>query len=177
MMRRISTVGIAVLIVLMFGMTVGAANGPLVEANLTSSDPTGGGYCSSFTGEVPGNWGGEPGDGAVTAFPGDDDDAGYCSFTWPEGKARRIELRVLDGLADDSFAVYVKNPAGKWVLTYSYSDQYATETWLVHTIEGFPAGKGQGAHLDLMIVPTNVGWSGFNTYGQLAVDTVALYEH
>ena len=114
----------------------------------------------------------------MTAFPGDDDEKGYCTLTWDSGgKARRIELRVLDGLADDSFEVWVMNPAGHWVVVYSYTDQYATETWVTHNINGFPAGKGQGPEVELAIVPTQLGWSGYNTWGQLAVDYIAVYEH
>jgi hypothetical protein len=41
----------------------------------------------------------------------------------------------------------------------------------------FPAGKGQGSTVDIKIVPTNLGWSGFNTWGQLAVDYVKLFDH
>lgn len=135
------------------------------------------GYCWSFNDENPGNWGGEFGQGAVTAFPGDSDDAGYCMFQAFSDKAHRIELRVLDGIADDSFDVYVKNPADKWVLVYSYMDQYTTETWLIHNIYSFPAGKGQGSTVEIKIMPTNVGWSGFNTWGQLGVDYIKLYDH
>ena len=152
-------------------------NGWLAKANLHNGDLTGGGYCSSFNSEQSGNWGGEYGMGAVTAFPGDPDDAGHCTFTWASGKARRIELRVLDGLTDDSFTVLVENPGGNMVQVYSYTDQYSTETWVTHNIYSFPAGKGQGPYVHLMIVPTNVGWSGFDTWGQLAVDYVSLYEH
>lgn len=151
---------------------------PIVKADLSNADLTGGGYCKSFNLEQPGSWGGEFGLGAVTAFLGDTDDAGYCALLWTDDvKARRIELRVLAGLADDSFDVYVKNPADKWVLVFSYTDQGDTETWIVHNIYSFPAGKGQGQRIDIKIIPTNVWWSGFDTWGQLAVDYIAVYEY
>ena len=175
-MKKVALV-LVVLVALLVSVASASANGPLLMADLSNADLTGGGYCSSFNAEQPGGWGGEYGQGAVTAFPGDDDDAGYCTFTWEAGKARRIELRVLDGLADDSFEVYVKNPAGNWVLVYSYMDQYASETWVTHNICSFPAGKGQGSMVDIKIVLTGPHWPNFDTYGQLAVDYIALYEH
>lgn len=136
------------------------------------------GTCESFNAEVPGYWGGEHGLGAVTAFPGDGDDAGYCTLTFDEdSKARMLEIRVLDGLADDSFEVYIENPAEEWVLAYSYTDQHDTETWVTHQIKGFPAGKGQGNTVEVKILPTGKPWTGFDTYGQLAVDYMAVYEH
>jgi hypothetical protein len=150
----------------------------LASEELVRVDPENSTACTSFNAEVSGNWGGEYGEGAVTAFPGDTDDAGYCVLTTAEGsKARRLELRVLDGLANDSFEVYVKNPADKYVLVYSYTDQYSTETWVTHEIYGFPAGKGQGNTVDIKIVPTGEHWASFDTFGQLAVDYVAAYEH
>ena len=159
-----------------------SADGWIVKADLSNADLTGGDFCESFNAETPGTWGGEDGLGAVTAF-GDGDPAGYCTLTWPPGeKARRIELRVLDGIADDSFDVYVMNPGGQWALVYSYTDKAPGsesdyELWVTHDIYSFPAGKGQGPEVYLMIVPTNLGWWGYGTYGQLAVDYIALYEH
>lgn len=132
----------------------------------------------SFNPEQPGNWGGEFGNGAVTAFAGDSDDSGYVYLQWEEGKARRIVMRVLDGIADDSFNVYVKNPGGEWVLVYHFTADFSTtEICKEHTIVGFPAGKGQGNNIEIKIEPTNVGWSGFNTWGQLAVDYIEVYSN
>lgn len=161
------------------------ANGPLAKVDINTDivldeavyDFTVvGGSCRSFNPQQPGGWGGKYGDGAVTAFPGDIDPAGYCILTWSEGKAHRLELGVLDGIADDSFEVYVMNPGGNWVYVYSYADQYTAETWITHHIYSFPAGKGQGTTVELKIVPTGPQWSGFNDYGQLAVDYIAVYE-
>jgi hypothetical protein len=90
-------------------------------------------------------------------------------------KARHIVLRVLDGFADDSFNVYVKNPGGDWALVYSYSDSSDSEVWKVHDIYSFPAGKGQGTTIEIMIEATGAAWSGFGKYGQLAVDWVEVW--
>jgi hypothetical protein len=85
------------------------------------------GSCSSFHPQMMCDWGGAYGGACVTAFPGDGDPAGWCSFSWEGGKARHIELRVMDGPADDSFEVYVENPRGKWVRVYRYADQHSTD--------------------------------------------------
>ena len=94
-----------------------------------------------------------------------------------EGFARHIKMRVLDGIADDSFNVYVKNTGGDWALVYSYSDSSDSEVWKVHDIYSFPAGKGQGTTIDIKIEATGDPWSGFGTYGQLAVDWVQIWDH
>ena len=150
-----------------------------VDGVVTYTTTQGTAIATSFNPEQPGGWGGEYGGGAVTAFPGDTDPAGYINFKWTTGFARHIELRMLDGIADDSFNVYVMNPGGDWALVYSYTSDLSTnEYWVVHDIYGFPAGKGkQGPSINMMIVPTNLGWSGFNTWGQLAVDWVKVYDH
>jgi hypothetical protein len=91
------------------------------------------------------------------------------------GFARHIKLRVLDGIADDSFNVYVKNPDGVWVRVYSYDcDPSDSEYWVVHDIYSFPAGKGQGTTIDIKIEATGDAWGSFGTYGQLAVDWVEV---
>jgi hypothetical protein len=93
------------------------------------------------------------------------------------GKARQIKLRVLDGIADDSFNVYVQNPGGDWALVYHYdSDPSTAEYWVEHDdIWSFPAGKGQGGEIYMKIEATGAPWSGFNTYGQLAVDWIEVW--
>ncbi|MHA2265814.1 MAG: hypothetical protein ACXAEN_25770, partial [Candidatus Thorarchaeota archaeon] len=92
------------------------------------------------------------------------------------GFARHIKMRVMEGFHNDSFSVYVKNPAGEWVLVYSYSTApSSTETWLVHHIFDFPAGKGTGSGtaIEVKIEATVGGWPS----GQLAVDWVEVWDH
>jgi uncharacterized repeat protein (TIGR01451 family) len=91
-----------------------------------------------------------------------------------------LNLRVLDGLGDDSFVVQVNghilyaymgknNPAsGGSNLFGDPSGQ--TESWHVHQIYVPYSGE-----LDIAIIPTAAAWSGFVTYGQLAVDRAELY--
>lgn len=82
-------------------------------------------------------------------------------------RANSLRLLVLDGFADDSFEVYVR---GK--LVHSYDDVYPTETWVEHVIS-LPGLRGR---IKVEIIATGPAWSGFATYGQLAVDYAELLE-
>jgi len=130
-----------------------------------------------------GNWGGFGTSGEdcrVVWHAAGDPTPGYATLTLDTGGAgfaRHIVLRVLDGIADDSFNVYVKNPGGDWALVYSYTDSYTSEEWIVHDIYSFPAGKGQFTAIEIKIEATGDAWGSFNTYGQLAVDWVEVYDH
>ncbi len=174
-MKRILMISIVVTILLAVMVGSALAANWFVVADLSNTDLTGGGYCWSFNEEMPGGWGGEYGEGAVTAFPGDEDDAGYCSFN-AKGKVSKIELRVLDGIADDSFAVHMKNPKGKFKEIFTYTDEGTTETWIIHEIvvplKFRNATRTYGTIIK--ILPTGPHWAGFDTYGQLAVDKVSV---
>jgi len=129
-----------------------------------------------------GNWGGiiSPDTCRVVSYSGDPT-PGYATLTLDthgDSFARHIVLWVLDGIADDSFNVYVKNPGDEWVLVYSYTcDPSTSEYWVDHHIYSFPAGKGQGGIIEMKIEATGGTWSGFDTYGQLAVDWVEVWDH
>ena len=128
-----------------------------------------------------GNWGGFGTSGEdcrVVWHAASDPTPMYATLTLDTGGAfaRRIVLRVLDGIADDSFNVYVKNPGGDWALVYSYDcDPSTSEFWVEHEIFSFPAGKGQGTTIEIKIEAIGAAWSGFNTYGQLAVDWIEVW--
>jgi hypothetical protein len=108
-----------------------------------------------------------------------DSTPGYATLTLDTGGtgfARHIKLCVLDGIADDSFNVYVMNPGGDWALVYSYiCDPDTSEYWIVHDIYSFPAGKGQFTTIEIKIEATGGTWWGFDKYGQLAVDWVEVW--
>lgn len=114
---------------------------------------------------------------------------GNCRVTWESGdpdkkwcrsasfimnvprgyRATKLELRVLDGLADDSFVVYVGCRK-----VYSYTGlQTGSEDWITHTID-LNRRCYCYRHVRVVIVATGPAWSGFDTYGQLAVDEVTL---
>jgi hypothetical protein len=120
------------------------------------------------------------------AFGGIDD----CRVTWEPGApdtlwgraavfmmkvppgfvAKRLKLNVLDGLADDSFAVYVR---GKRVYSHT-GRQTGTEDWITHTIDLDSVRCARNGRIWVLITATGPAWSGFNTYGQLAVDEARL---
>ena len=129
-----------------------------------------------------GNWGGfgTTGETCRVVWYVDDDTPGYATVKLKPLGARKpqsIELRVLDGIGDDSFEVYVKNKKDTWTYVYEYtSDPSTAEYWVVHTI-AIPEDvkPSDGTFVTLKVVSTAPPWSGFNTYGQLAVDRIAIY--
>jgi hypothetical protein len=103
----------------------------------------------------------------------------------PEGAAKTLKMRVLDGIADDSFDVYVKKPDKKWVLVYSYKAHpgpgdwkgTAAEVWVEHTMS-IPPKVAKGTIIKVKIVltaDTTKPWWGFETYGWLAIDWIELW--
>lgn len=88
-------------------------------------------------------------------------------------------LRVLDGIADDSFDVYVKVSWGKswtkWKKVYDYDDSDPTTEWcwVEHRIR-MPKRWRFAKKVRVAIVATGKPWSGFETHGQLAVDWIGI---
>jgi hypothetical protein len=95
------------------------------------------------------------------------------------GSSRKIIMRVLDGIADDSFKVSVMGKHGNWVEIGSYNaDNDATnEFWMEHEFE-IPVKEikaGRPLQVKIEATETSPKWWGFNTYGQLAVDWIELW--
>lgn len=135
--------------------------------------------CISFYPEQPGDWGGEYLTGAVTDFPGDIDPAGYVILNANKFKPLSVNIRHLDGIADDSFDLFVLNVGGKWKKIGHYSDQGTTETWIITPFSLLLDVNSKPVRLDgpnilIKIVPTGDLWSGFETWGQLAISKVEL---
>ena len=86
-------------------------------------------------------------------------DASWASITFDK-KILWAEIRHLDGIADDSFDVFVDGV--KWG---SYADVGSTETWKITTFSGAPGST-------LKIVATAPAWGSHGTYGQLGIDRV-----
>ena len=83
-------------------------------------------------------------------------------------KASRVEIRALDGIADDSFEIYINEN-----LVYTYADQGSTETWKTHDIDIsnlYISGK-----ITIKIISTGEAWQHFDTYGQLGISWIKLY--
>lgn len=156
-----------------------------VDINTVGGVVVCGGTCSSFNPQQPGSWAGEYGGGAVTAFPGDPDPAGYVSFAPKHRDGKTVRIRHLDGLADDSFDLCVKDASGAWIKVGHYEDFGGTsdgsdEQWVTSTfslkrdISGKRVVFEPSGIVDIKIEPTALGWSGFGTWGQLAIDRVEL---
>jgi hypothetical protein len=137
------------------------------------------GRCISFYPETsaPGGWGNEDGGGAVTAFPGDNDPAGYVILYADKSKPKTVSIRHLDGQTNDSFDVSVLDATGTWVSLGSYPDNgETTETWIT-TEFSLASVNLAGPNILIKILPTGITtppWAGFATYGQLAIDKVQL---
>lgn len=93
------------------------------------------------------------------------EDSGASVTLYSKVSAKLIEIRALDGAADDGFQVYVNGR-----LTYSYTDEHDTETWVTHQIPVRNAGA-----FEVKIVPTGDPWSGITSWGQLGVNWIKLY--
>ncbi len=80
----------------------------------------------------------------------------------------KMEIRALDGIADDSFEIYIEND-----LVYSYSDEGSTETWKTHEID--ISSMDLSGLIEIKIKSTGSKWNSFDTYGQLGISWVHLY--
>jgi len=115
-----------------------------------------------------------------------------------KGAARKIHLRVLDGQAVDekgklldSFQVFVRNKHDHMILVYIFDPgppaesrleggfcgektSATEEEWRMHEIR-LPINEIRpGRPIEVIIQATGSAWSGFDTWGQLAVDWVEL---
>jgi hypothetical protein len=116
-----------------------------------------------------GNWGGLATDSQSldklcrTVYAGDDNPWAIIKFPDDE-KILWAEIRHLDGIADDSFDVYVGDGT-TWNLWGSYTDVGSDEVWKITLFSGTPGNQ-------LKIVATGGSWWGLETYGQLGIDRV-----
>ncbi|MDD1653597.1 MAG: hypothetical protein LUQ64_03535, partial [Methanomicrobiales archaeon] len=172
----------------------------LYPGTATSVDSVDIGLASSETGHnlagwglvEPANSGGNYGgitDTRVAWTPDTPGDARSASFTLAvtdTTKDHYLLMKVLDGVADDSFVVFVNgnpvysftgknNPVsgGQNYFGDPASTNTADEKWETHGIflakEILSVGDNP-----VTVIPTGPQWSGFDPYGQLAVDTVEL---
>ena len=85
----------------------------------------------------------------------------------------QMDVNVLDGEADDSFDVFIDD-----MIVYEYIDEPPlndSETWHIHSIDLFPfIMPSSGVHT-VRINATGEQWNGQSTHGQVAVDTIELY--
>lgn len=93
------------------------------------------------------------------------------------GSAHNLKLRVLKGIGDDSFKVYVRHANGTLVEVYSFTDGvlWETETWIEHSINLDLFALARGKPQEIHIVATAPAWAGWCPYGQLGVDWIELW--
>lgn len=108
-----------------------------------------------------------------------------ATFYWKKGAAQYIKMRVLDGIADDSFTVEALHCNGEWRFIGEYTDEEPildTETWYIREFSltdedgNSIVCKGRGKKgLTIRITSTGPIWLGYYTFGQVAVDWIELY--
>lgn len=97
-----------------------------------------------------------------------------CTIPGVFGKTpKKIEIKWLMGLANDSHCIFASVAAGdllvKCVNETSLSEVWQTDTW------DLPAGAfASGQDVTVKILVTGNAWPSFNTYGQLAVDYIKI---
>lgn len=129
-----------------------------------------------------GNWGGrDESQFAVVWEPGSPDSFGEngrlarCVFTnCTKLTPRQLKMKVLEGLANDDFWVLMKTADGD-LLVFEYNESYGGEAWNDSVVIDLPANVfAAGQDVEIKILVTGNAWSGFNTYGQLAVDEIEV---
>lgn len=84
-----------------------------------------------------------------------------------------LDINALDGIANDSFDVYVDG-----VHVYTYTDMPPVndpETWQIHAIDLTPFNILCSGTRTVTINATGPQWSGWQTYGQLGIDNISLW--
>jgi fimbrial isopeptide formation D2 family protein len=119
-----------------------------------------------------GGWGGAD-DGnlrVIWSNQAPDDGGRNASFTLdnPYLNAKLLQLRVLNGIANDDFDVYVN---GDYVYTYIH-DPDTTERWVTHSID--VSAYSSQPTLTVEMNATGPAWSGWSTYGQVGVSWAKL---
>jgi hypothetical protein len=181
-MRRIWIAVSVVAALLLLGSAVWAAEGVLLDSVDFGTDGTDSGrelsgWGRSATDETGGNYGGIGSGGCRLVWDIDPDDGPDATvLLYPDrGAAKWLMLRHLDGIADDSFDVYVEHDNGTWVCVGHYEDQYNTENWVVTPFDLSTVDLGRGNDFRVKLEATGPQWSGFPTWGQLCIDWVELY--
>ncbi|MFC1910845.1 cellulase family glycosylhydrolase [Chloroflexota bacterium] len=113
----------------------------------------------------------------------DNDPTAYVTLTncFDQGAQLMLNIRHLDGIADDSFGVEVMNNSDAWVNIGYFTDWLVgieeptnQETWLVTDFELSGVMLDAYQPVEVKLTATGTKWSGFNTFGQVAFDWIAL---
>ncbi len=130
--------------------------------------------------------------GAMVAS-GANDLVGYVTLIPGGYSAKAITITHLDGLADDSFDLFVKNVKGQWVKVWGYTDpepkedhfdlgedSVDLEPWKIDTfdisrdISGQTINLAKNNPIEVKILLTGELWKFYAEYGQLQICQVEL---
>lgn len=127
-----------------------------------------------------GSWGGvDESQFAVVWEPGFNDTPASrmadCTIPGATGKtAKEIRIRALRGLANDDYCVFASVGAGD-LLIGCIDESSSTEVWATDTFT-LPAGAfAPGQDIKVTILATGNAWPSFSTWGQLAIDYIAVW--
>jgi hypothetical protein len=98
-------------------------------------------------------------------------DSAYAFIPTGEN-AKTIRIELLDRAEDDSFDVYVLE-FFRWVKIGNYKDQSSDSVGKIETTDFLiPSSVHTYGWIEVEIVATGKHWSGYNTYGQLAIHKI-----
>lgn len=137
----------------------------------TCSEPTWGATTAG------GNYGGRQTESCVVrpANTNDSIDSAEVILLTPQGSAKKLIIRHLDGIADDSFDVKVQHANGEWVFVGSYQDDGSSERWKTAEFDLTGITLGRGRDIPVKIIATGAIWSEKPIWGQLAIDWIELW--
>lgn len=97
-----------------------------------------------------------------------------CIVEGVTGKTpKKIQMLVLEGLANDSYCVFASVAAGD-LLVGCKSETSVTEVWVTHSFD-LPANAfASGQDVKITFLATGNAWPSFTTWGQLAVDYITV---
>lgn len=141
---------------------------------------------------APGNWGGRGVDGSfAVAWENDQPNVPallgrYAEITVPGTSgyvATTVEFGYLAGLADDDYCIVLRHdpcpdPAPPVEVTVACVDENDTNTdenWTTAVFQLPPWVFSSGENLTIQVRVTGYPWSGFSTWGQLAVDYIKIW--
>lgn len=103
-----------------------------------------------------------------------DGDSAYA-FVFAGENPKTIRVEHLDGLADDSFDVYVLD-LFKWVKIGNYKDLYSDGSEHIVTTDFLMTNVHMFGFLEVKITLTGKHWSDYKTYGQLAIHKIDVLD-
>lgn len=97
-----------------------------------------------------------------------------CIIPGVTGKTpKKVEMLVLEGLANDSYCAFASVAAGD-LLIGCKSETSVSEVWVTHSYD-LPANAfAPGQDVKITLLAAGNAWPSFSTWGQLAVDYIKI---